>query len=967
MLLGDFNAILDSSEVSGDGVDHGQSCYEFQQCLLEAGVATMLMKGAMFSWHNKRYGASSIWKRLDRILVNEHWMAKWPDHYYLCSTPRTSDHSPLILCSEAAETSAKRLFRFDNFLADSPVFLQRVHSIWRHHIEGTRMYAVVKKLKLLKPIFREMRRSKGDLHDNVAAAAVFLAEAQSLQQQYLHNEDLSLLERCCRLIYLKAVQQEQSFLRQRAKLTWLKEGDMCSRVFFRKVKARRAIFKVYQIHSQDGVLLTDRQDISHEFVSFYERLLGGEQSASPISLGYLTPYLKHQLRPDEADRLVAPITESDIKLALFSIPDDKASGPDGYSSCFFKRAWPVIGPEVTLAIQEFFSSGRLLKQVNATLLCLIPKVQLPSGVTDFRPISCCNILYKLITKILVSRLALILDKLVHVNQTAFVPNRQISDNILLVQELFAGYNQKKFPPCCAMKVDLRKAFDSVNWGFLQAALMLFNFPPQFMQWITECVTTPSFSLSLNGGICGFFKGARGLRQGDPLSPYLFVIVMEVLNVSMTARIQQDQCFSYHWRCKELSLAMLCFADDLLLFSKADPHSVSILKEVLDGFGIVSGLVANAAKSHVILSRAAMALAPTILTITGFQLGSLPFRYLGLPIVSSKLTIADCQPLLSKVDERISGWGSYQLSFAARTQLIRSVLCSLSIYWSSSFLLPKGIITVLEKKLRRFLWQGTTGAGFAKVSWHAVCLPKDCGGLGIPNLLALNQSLMCKHLWDILTQNMNSIWVQWVFQYRLHSRSLWDVAASGHWSWKRPVAPFRCIRAKFPRAPMVTGLPKTSKLSKVISEGNWNWPSPTSTEVMAIMEQLPPIHVGEDRILWSNSSGVFSTSSAYKLFTTETNKVKFLWPHLDWDRGLQWAQSHFRGRHLITAAHRATLASLVYHIWRERNQRRFVGTATTPVEVAHMVENQVRLRIQSENLSPTNVQTSVLFRIWNIAV
>ncbi|KAL0286013.1 UNVERIFIED_CONTAM: Retrovirus-related Pol polyprotein from type-2 retrotransposable element R2DM [Sesamum radiatum] len=510
-----------------------------------------------------------------------------------------------------------------------------------------------------------------------------------------------------------------------------------------------------------------------------------------------------------------------------------------------------------------------------------------------------------------------------------------------------------------MKVDLRKAFDSVNWGFLQAALMLFNFPPQFMQWITECVTTPSFSLSLNGGICGFFKGARGLRQGDPLSPYLFVIVMEVLNVSMTARIQQDQCFSYHWRCKELSLAMLCFADDLLLFSKADPHSVSILKEVLDGFGIVSGL-----------------------------LGSLPFRYLGLPIVSSKLTIADCQPLLSKVDERISGWGSYQLSFAARTQLIRSVLCSLSIYWSSSFLLPKGIITVLEKKLRRFLWQGTTGAGFAKVSWHAVCLPKDCGGLGIPNLLALNQSLMCKHLWDILTQNMNSIWVQWVFQYRLHSRSLWDVAASGHWSWKRLIKLLPYLRpmlqflvgngevfylwsdpwhhlgalgAKFPRAPMVTGLPKTSKLSKVISEGNWNWPSPTSTEVMAIMEQLPPIHVGEDRILWSNSSGVFSTSSAYKLFTTETNKVswfallrgpfkiprnlfilwltildklstgdkawlnipspecclcstgeledrshmyfqcsfskkcliilklkvKFLWPHLDWDRGLQW--------------------------------------------------------------------------------
>ncbi|KAL0283221.1 UNVERIFIED_CONTAM: hypothetical protein Sradi_7236400 [Sesamum radiatum] len=316
---------------------------------------------------------------------------------------------------------------------------------------------------------------------------------------------------------------------------------------------------------------------------------------------------------------------------------------------------------------------------------------------------------------------------------------------------------------------------------------------------------------------------------------------------MTARIQQDQCFSYHWRCKELSLAMLCFADDLLLFSKADPHSVSILKEVLDGFGIVSGLVANAAKSHVILSRAAMALAPTILTITGFQLGSLHSVTWGcrLFLLSLQLLTVNLYSRKLMNEFRAGGPTNYR------------------------------IITVLEKKLRRFLWQGTTGAGFAKVSWHAVCLPKDCGGLGIPNLLALNQSLMCKHLWDILTQNMNSIWVQWVFQYRLHSRSLWDVAASGHWSWKRLIKLLPYLRpmlqflvgngevfylwsdpwhhlgalgAKFPRAPMVTGLPKTSKLSKVISEGNWNWPSPTSTEVMAIMEQLPPIHVGEDHPL-----------------------------------------------------------------------------------------------------------------------
>ncbi|KAL0293402.1 UNVERIFIED_CONTAM: Retrovirus-related Pol polyprotein from type-2 retrotransposable element R2DM [Sesamum angustifolium] len=174
----------------------------------------------------------------------------------------------------------------------------------------------------------------------------------------------------------------------------------------------------------------------------------------------------------------------------------------------------------------------------------------------------------------------------------FVPGRSIGDNILLAQEMFAGYNRQGLPKRCALKVDLRKAYDTVEWDFLIAALKMFGFPDLFIGWIEECVTTPMFSVCINGNPHGFFKGARGLRQGDPMSPFLFVLVMEVLQLMMQQLIDQNEGFSYHWRCKELGLFQLCFADDLLLFCKADVASVQVFRRGLDEFAKLSGLHAN---------------------------------------------------------------------------------------------------------------------------------------------------------------------------------------------------------------------------------------------------------------------------------------------------------------------------------------------------------------------------------------
>ncbi|KAL0445474.1 UNVERIFIED_CONTAM: hypothetical protein Slati_1675300 [Sesamum latifolium] len=239
-----------------------------------------------------------------------------------------------------------------------------------------------------------------------------------------------------------------------------------------------------------------------------------------IDLRYLRLWARHVMSEDEALLLVQPVTLDEIKQAVFDIDEVKTLGPDGYSSGFFKAAWSIVGEEVTRAIMEFFVTSRILKQVNSTLISLIPKVNTPTVVAKFRPISCCNVLYKVITKIPVQRMRGILEKLISPSQNAFVPGRSIGDNILLAQELFNGYNQQHLPPRCALKVDLRKAYDTVEWDFLSAVLTLFGFLEQFILWIEECVTMPSFSVCLNGSPHGFFKGARGLRQG-PYVPIPF--------------------------------------------------------------------------------------------------------------------------------------------------------------------------------------------------------------------------------------------------------------------------------------------------------------------------------------------------------------------------------------------------------------------------------------------------------------
>ena len=181
-----------------------------------------------------------------------------------------------------------------------------------------------------------------------------------------------------------------------------------------------------------------------------------------------------------------------------------------------------MGSLFTQAVLDFFYHGKLLKEVSNTIISSVPKIPNPTSLHDYKPISCCNVAYKCITKILAKRLLSVLPSLISGEQSAFVPGRCIADNILLAYELVHGYHSRKGLPRYVLKVDLLKAFDSVEWHFLHVVLRDFHFPPWIADRIMSCVSSVRFSVAVNGEMVGFFPTILGLRLGDTLSSAFYI-------------------------------------------------------------------------------------------------------------------------------------------------------------------------------------------------------------------------------------------------------------------------------------------------------------------------------------------------------------------------------------------------------------------------------------------------------------
>ena len=236
--------------------------------------------------------------------------------------------------------------------------------------------------------------------------------------------------------------------------------------------------------------------------------------------------------------LNAPYTKEEVKAALFQMFPTKAPGPDGFPAHFFQRHWDLCGEEVTDMVLRVLSGDDSPEEINKTFIVLIPKIASPKNLAQFRPISLCNVIFKIASKVLANRLKLILPEIISEEQSAFVPGRLITDNFISAYECLHYMKTRKLKGnrFCALKLDMMKAYDRIEWPYLKAVMLKLGFSPRFTETIMRCVTSVSFSVMFNGGKLEEFKPTRGLRQGDPNSPYLFLLAAEGLSSLLKSSI-----------------------------------------------------------------------------------------------------------------------------------------------------------------------------------------------------------------------------------------------------------------------------------------------------------------------------------------------------------------------------------------------------------------------------------------------
>ena len=228
-------------------------------------------------------------------------------------------------------------------------------------------------------------------------------------------------------------------------------------------------------------------------------------------------------------------SENEIWTAISGLNSDKAPGLDGFPLAFWSFSWDFVKLEVIRFFKEFHDNARFVKNLNTTFLALIPKKQSVEDFKDLRPISLVGGLYKILSKVLANRIKRIMDKVISKSQNAFVEGRLILDVVLIANELVDfSLRRKKCGLVC--KVDIEKAYDSISWEFLYQVFDRMGFGSWWLSWMKLCISTASFSVLINGSPTGFFQSSRGLRQGDPLSPYLFVIGMEALSCSINRAV-----------------------------------------------------------------------------------------------------------------------------------------------------------------------------------------------------------------------------------------------------------------------------------------------------------------------------------------------------------------------------------------------------------------------------------------------
>ncbi|KAL7614622.1 hypothetical protein Lser_V15G08580 [Lactuca serriola] len=721
IFLGDFNVVRFAHE-RFNSVFCKVTAADFNKFIVDEGLHEFHMGGSKFTFLREEGHKLS---KIDRFLVCSNFINLQPLTSVTALAREHSDHAPIILRPSNCDYGPPPFRIFNSWLRleDFNVLFKSSWDSFRGFGTADRILAA--KLKHVKNAIRDW---------NLIVESCILSEVERRARQ----EGVHKIMEIEQLIKLD--------LQQKAKIKWVKDGDENSRFFHGCLKHRNRKNRIHGL-TINGVWNSDSRDVKAEILKFFTNKFCERWPNRPK---FINSKFK-KLSAGQSSLLESEFTIQEIKSAVWQCGSEKAPGPDGYSFKILKAHWDTIGGDITKFVKRFELNGTLAPGCNSSNITLIPKIHDPLNLCDYRPISLIGCMYKVIAKLLAIRLKMVIGEVVDETQSTYIQGRHIHDGPLIINEIICWAKQKK-KKMFLFKIDFEKAFDSINWGFLDSVMEQMNFGCKWRRWISSCLSSSKASVLVNGSPTEEFSISKGVRRGDPLSPFLFILAMEGLNIAVKSACDNLIICGIKLPGDGPVISHLLYADDVIFVGEWDYENLKNLSRILKCFHISSGLKVNFLKSCLFgvgidkenLSSTAQAL--------GCRHGEFPFNYLGVPVGANMALKKNWNPILNKLSSKLSSWKANSLSFGGRLTLIKSVLDSLPTFYMSLFKAPLRIIDQIEKIRRRFLWGGSELKRIIHlVDWNKVIAPKSDGGLGVGSIFAQNTALLFKWWWRLMNE------------------------------------------------------------------------------------------------------------------------------------------------------------------------------------------------------------------------
>ncbi|XP_056859988.1 uncharacterized protein LOC130508476 [Raphanus sativus] len=743
ILTGDFNEMVDQSEKSGGAERSEKEGLEFRQLLSNWGLWDIKHKGDFLSWAGRRINGL-VQCRLDRSVANQQWLECFPQAtiYYLKRV--CSDHSPILTSLDGMQWKKRATFKYDHRWTKREGFIEVVNQGWK--AQGNGQANIMGRISTCRKAISVWKRSAKPSSAMRIQELHYKIDEASRQEQFKREELESMRKELNEEYY-----NEELFWWQKSRMNWLRAGDRNTKYFHAVTKNRRAQNMIKSLIDDIGNEWFADEDLGKVAEQYFNFLFSSEDVGAELAVWSELPPV---LTATQNETLMKPISREEVRRAVFEINPHKCPGPDGMNGFFFQQFWETCQEEVMEMVQRFFQTGVMEEGVNNTNICLIPKSPTARKMSEYRPISLCNVAYKVISKLMTGRLKQVMPSLISETQAAFVEGRLISDNILVAHELLHALSSdnKCAYESIAIKTDISKAYDRVEWRFLERTMQALGFNEHWIKLIMSCVSSVRYQVLINGTPFGDIVPSRGLRQGDPLSPYLFVMCTEML-VQMLKRAEESRLISgLRVARRAPPVSHLLFADDSMLYCKSSDEEIDRVTQLLRNYSIASGQRINYQKSsiyfgkHIPLQRR-----EEIMIKLGIdQTGGEGF-YLGVPESMGGSRVSILSYLKENMAQKVQGWQTKFLSPGGKEVLLKAVAMALPTYTMSCFLIPKTICKQIVSLMADFWWKtNKESKGMHWKSWDHLCKSKDCGGLGFKDLEAYNLALLGKQLWRMVT-------------------------------------------------------------------------------------------------------------------------------------------------------------------------------------------------------------------------